>query len=83
MLLVYGAPKDSIKELEALLKMSAHNTAQVIGLKGYGLQPECQAEFVVLDAPSPSEAIVEQAEKLYLYKAGQLVTCNRRTTELS
>lgn len=82
LILAYGAHMDSVEELETLLKMSTYNAARLMRLKGYGLQPGCQADFVILDAPSPSAAIVGQAEKLYVFKAGQLVARNRRASSL-
>jgi cytosine deaminase len=82
LVLAYGAHMDSVAELETLLKMSTYNAAKLMRLEGYGLQSGCQADFVILDAPSPSAAIVGQAEKLYVYKAGKLVAQNRRTTHL-
>jgi cytosine deaminase len=82
LILAYGAHMDSVEELETLLKMSTYNAARLMRLKGYGLQPGCQADFVILDAPSPSAAIVGQAEKLYVFKAGQLVAQNRRASSL-
>ena len=83
LVLAYGAHMDSVEELETLLKMSTYHAAKLMRLEGYGLQTGCQADFVVLDAPSPSAAIVGQAEKLYVFKAGRLVTQNRRTTILN
>jgi len=78
LILAYGAHMDSIEELETLLKMSTYNAARLMRIDGYGLQPGCQADFVVLDAPSPSAAIVNQAEKLFVFKAGRLVAQNQR-----
>lgn len=82
LVLAYGAHMDSVEELETLLKMSTYNAARLMRLEGYGLQPGCQADFVILDAPSPSAAIVGQAEKLCVFKAGRLVAQNRRATLL-
>jgi cytosine/creatinine deaminase len=81
LVLAYGAHMDSVSELDLLLKMSTYNAANVLGLKGYGLQMGCCADFVVLDAPSPSAAIVGQSEKLYVYKAGRLVAKNQRISQ--
>jgi cytosine/creatinine deaminase len=79
LVLAYGAHMDSVEALETLLKMSTYHAAKLMRLEGYGLQTGCQADFVVLDAPSPSAAIVDQAEKLYVFKAGRLVAQNQRT----
>jgi cytosine/creatinine deaminase len=82
LVLAYGAHMDSIEQLETLLQMSTYNAARLMGLKGYGLQTGCQADLVILDASSPSAAIVGQVEKLYVFKGGRLVAQNRRTNLL-
>lgn len=79
LVLAYGAHMDTVSELETLLKMSTYNAARLMRLEGYGLQPGCAADFVILDARSPSEAIASQAEKLYVYKAGRLAAQNQRS----
>jgi cytosine/creatinine deaminase len=81
LVLAYGAHMDSVGELDLLLKMCTYGAAGALGLKGYGLEAGCQADFVVLDAPSPSAAIVGQAEKMYVYKAGRLVAQNQRASQ--
>ncbi len=82
LVLAYGAHMDSVDELETLLKMSTYHAAKVLRLEGYGLQAGCRADFVALDAPSPSAAIAGQAEKLYVFKVGRLVAQNERTSTL-
>jgi cytosine deaminase len=82
LILSYGAHMDSVHELEKLLKMSTYNAAHALGLKGYGIEVGCRADLVVLDAVSPSDAIVSQAEKLFVFKAGNLVGTNRVSSEM-
>lgn len=81
LILAYGVHMDTIDELETLLKMSTINAARALRLDRYGLDIGCQADLVVLDAPSPSAAIVNQVEKSYVFKAGRLVATNRRVSE--
>jgi hypothetical protein len=38
--------------------------------------------LVVVDAASPAQAVTEQAEKLWVLKAGRVVVQNPRTTEM-
>ncbi len=82
LILAYGAHMDSVEELETLLRMSTYNAARALDLNDYGLEAGCKADLVVLDAPSPSAAIVNQAEKNYIFKAGRLVAKNTLITEL-
>jgi len=81
LVLAYGAHMDTVAELETLLKMSTYNAARALRLNDYGLEKGCGADLVVLDAPSPSAAIVSQAEKNCVFKAGRLVAANRVVSE--
>lgn len=49
------------------------NAARVMGLQGYGLEPGCNADFVILQARDPVEAIRLRANRLKVYKAGRLI----------
>lgn len=82
LILAYGAHMDTISELETLLHMSTTNAARALRLPRYGLQPGCVADMVLLDAPSAAAAIIGQAEKLYVFKAGKLCATNRRSNTL-
>ncbi len=47
--------------------------AQVMHLQGYGLEPGCDASFVLLQARDPIEAIRLRANRLKVWKKGALV----------
>ena len=81
LILAYGAHMDTIEELNTLMQMCTYNPAQALRLKEYGLDVGCQADMVVLDAPSPSAAIIGQAEKSHVVKAGKIVAKNRVISE--
>jgi cytosine deaminase len=49
------------------------NAARVLGLEGYGLEPGCHADFVLLQAHSPGEAIRLRATRLAVVRRGQIV----------
>src|SRR5262245_4940635 len=72
----------NLDQLAWLLDLVTTNAARAIGLEGYGLAEGCRADLVVLDAASPADAITEQAEKLWVLKAGRVVARNTRTSEL-
>ncbi len=82
LILAYGAHMDTIEEFNSLLKMSTFNGAKALGLQNYGVEPGCIADLVVLDAPSPSAAIVGQVEKNYVFKAGRLMASSWVKSEL-
>jgi cytosine deaminase len=50
------------------------NAARVLGLSGYGLEPGCRADFVLLHARSAAEAIRLRAARLAVVRAGRVVS---------
>ncbi len=77
LILSYGAHMDTVDDFNTLMTMSTYNGAKAANLDNYGLEPGCNADMVVLDARSPSAAIVGQAEKRYIFKSGRLMAENR------
>lgn len=60
--------------LDLLWRMSTENGAAVLGIEDrYGLEEGNPADIVVFDEPSPHWAIIRQATRRYVFKAGQLV----------
>jgi cytosine deaminase len=55
------------------------NPARILGLQGYGLEPGCRADFVLLQARSPAEAIRLRANRLLVVRAGRTVARTPRT----
>ena len=56
------------------------NPAQVMGLNGYGLQAGCFADFVLLQARDPIEALRLRATRLQVYKRGRLIATTPAAT---
>jgi cytosine deaminase len=71
----------NLDQLAWLPELITTNPARALGLAHYGLAPGCRADLVVLDARDAAQAITEQAEKLYVLKAGRIVARTTRTTE--
>jgi cytosine deaminase len=82
LILAYGAHMDTAAELATLLRMSTYNAARALRLPGYGVQPGCVADLVLLDAPTAAAAVAGQAEKLYVFKGGHLRAENCRRSRL-
>jgi cytosine deaminase len=49
------------------------NPARILGLEGYGLAPGCRADFVLLQARSPVEALRLRAQRLLVVRGGEVV----------
>ncbi|HMR30581.1 MAG TPA: amidohydrolase family protein [Geminicoccaceae bacterium] len=47
--------------------------AGILGLEGYGLDPGCRADMVILEAKDPVEAIRLRAARLFVLRAGEVV----------
>jgi cytosine deaminase len=50
------------------------NAARILGLPGYGLEPGCRADFVLLQAGSPAEAVRLRAQRLLVVRGGEVVS---------
>jgi cytosine deaminase len=60
------------------------NAARILGLQGYGLEPGCRADFVLLQARSPAEAIRLRAARLVVVRAGAVIArCAPAAAELA
>ena len=49
------------------------NPARILGLQGYGLDAGCHADFVLLQARDPVEAIRLRSTRLRVYRRGKLL----------
>jgi cytosine deaminase len=49
------------------------NAARVMELDGYGIAPGCRADFVLLQARDPVEAIRLRATRLKVFRAGRVI----------
>ncbi len=49
------------------------NAAKILGLDGYGIAPGCRADFVLLQARDPVEAIRLRATRLQVFRAGRRI----------
>lgn len=49
------------------------NAARVLGLEGYGLEPGCRADFVLLQARSPVEALRLRPARLLVVRGGRVL----------
>ncbi len=60
------------------------NNARILGLEGYGLAPGCRADFVLLQARSPVEALRLRAQRLLVVRAGTVIARSpERTARLN
>jgi cytosine deaminase len=67
------------RQMPETLEMVTARPARALGLQGYGLEVGAWADFVVLDAVTPLEALSTIPVRLAVYKRGQLVSSTRAT----
>lgn len=60
-------------EIEAALDTVTHAGARVLGIDGYGLEPGCVADLVLVDAETTAEAVVARPPGRTVVKRGVVV----------
>ncbi|MGY4827099.1 amidohydrolase family protein [Sphaerotilaceae bacterium SBD11-9] len=61
-------------QMQACFEAVTVNPAKIMGLEGYGLDVGCHADFVLLQARSPVEAIRLRATRLAVVRRGEVVS---------
>lgn len=70
---VHAVPMTSREAMRSAFDAVTVNAARAMGLDGYGLAVGCRADFVLLQARDPIEAIRLKATRLLVVKAGRVV----------
>ena len=60
-------------EILACFSAVTESPARTLGLEGYGLEPGCYADIVVLQAGDPVEAIRLRPPRLFVIRRGQII----------
>ncbi len=70
---VHVGQMTSLDAIRSLFLAVTENPARAMGLEGYGLAPGCHADFVVLQARDPFEAIRMKATRLHVVRRGKVI----------
>lgn len=70
---VHAAHLSSLDDMRAAFAAVTTVPAELLGLDGYGLEPGCHADLVLLDAGDPIEAIRLKATRLAVVRKGNVV----------
>ena len=62
-----------VAQMKQCFEAVTNNAAKVMGLSNYGLEVGCNADFVVLQAADPIEAIRLRANRLYVVRRGNII----------
>ncbi len=77
----HAAHLSGLNEIRYTFDAVTTHAADAFGLERYGLKPGCHADFVLLDAPSPIDAVRLRADRLLVVRRGRILaeTPARRT----
>lgn len=70
---LHVAQMTSQAQMKQCFDAVTENPARMLGLAGYGLSPGCHADFVLLQARSPVEAIRLRSTRLAVVRRGQVI----------
>jgi cytosine deaminase len=60
-------------QMRQMFEAVTTNGAQVMGLEGYGLEPGCRADLIILQAQDPHEALRLKPPRLYVIRHGNII----------
>jgi cytosine deaminase len=70
---LHVAQMTSQAQMRACFDAVTVNSARILGLEGYGLEPGCRADFVLLQARDTVEAIRLRATRLLVVRGGDVM----------
>src|SRR5437762_8830034 len=70
---LHVAQMTSVDAMRSCFAAVTANPARILGLDGYGIAPGCRADFVLLQAQDPVEAIRLRAARLRVFRAGRCI----------
>ncbi len=71
---VHVGHMSGVSEMRAMFRAVTETGAELLHLEGYGLDPGCRADLVVLQAGDPIEAIRLLATRLYVIRRGKVIS---------
>lgn len=70
---LHVAQMTSLSGMQRAFDAVTINGAKVLGLEGYGLEPGCRADIVILQASSPIEALQLKPNRLFVIRNGEVI----------
>jgi Cytosine deaminase and related metal-dependent hydrolases len=70
---IHAAHLTGYEQMRQCFLAVTENPARILGLEGYGLEPGCYADLVVLQAADAVEAIRLKPACLYVFRRGRLI----------
>ncbi len=70
---LHVAQMTGIDQMPQIFEAVTYNGAKVMGLEGYGLEPGCRADMVILQASNPHEALRLKPARLFVIRRGKII----------
>jgi cytosine/creatinine deaminase len=83
LILCHAAQLSMPPEIDAALRAVGAAAARLMGVSGYGLEPGCAADLVILDAGTMHEALRLQAARRWVIRRGAVVAQTQTASSLS
>jgi len=83
LILCHAAQLSVPAEIDAALASIRHAAARIMGVRGYGVQPGCAADLVVLDADDMHEALRLQANRRWVIRRGAIAATTSVTSTIN
>jgi len=62
-----------VEQMGRIFEAITYNGAKVLGLEGYGLEPGCKGDLVILQASTPQEALRLRPARLFVIRRGKVI----------
>jgi cytosine/creatinine deaminase len=82
LILCHAAQLSVPAEIDAALASIRDAAARIMGVRGYGIEPGCTADLVVLDSDDVHDALRLQAPRRYVIRRGVMVAATHVTTTI-
>jgi cytosine deaminase len=70
---LHVAQMTGVEQMQQIFAAITTNGAKVLGLDGYGLEPGCHADMVILQAANPQEALRLKPARLFVIRRGTVI----------
>jgi cytosine deaminase len=70
---LHVAQMTGVSQMRQIFDAITTNGARALGLEGYGLEPGCHADIIILQARDPQEALRLKPVRLYVIRRGRVI----------
>ncbi len=70
---LHVAQMTGVDQMRQIFEAVTYNGAKVMGLEGYGLEPGCRADVVILQAADTHEALRLKSARLFVIRRGKII----------